>query len=70
MTTENYIVRVYRRTHGIARGLVGMVEIVETEEKKPFVNFEELKAILESRDSSSIKNQPERGNKAGGRKRK
>ncbi len=46
MSTESYIVRVYRRESGDARSLVGVVEIVETQEKKFFVNFEELRAIL------------------------
>ncbi len=45
MSTESYIIRVYRRKSGDG-SFVGVVEIVETQEKKSFVNFDELRAIL------------------------
>jgi hypothetical protein len=50
MSTESYIIRVYRREEENARDLVGMVEIVETQEKRPFSNFDELREILKSSD--------------------
>jgi hypothetical protein len=50
MSTESYIIRVYRREEEDAKNLVGLVEIVETQEKKPFNNFDELRDILRSRD--------------------
>ncbi len=42
---ENYIVRIYRRDsdHKI---IAGIVEIVSTQEEKPFKTHEELLAIL------------------------
>ncbi len=49
MSTESYIIRVYRREDKDARNLVGTVEVVETQEKKPFNNFDELRAILAQR---------------------
>lgn len=42
---DSYIVRIYRREPE-HRKLVGMVEIVGVEEKKPFRNAEELWGIL------------------------
>ncbi len=53
MPTESYIIRVYRREEENARDFVGMVEIVETQEKKPFNNFDELREILKPCDSDS-----------------
>ncbi len=59
MSTDSYIVRVYRREKEGARTLVGTVECVETQEKKPFNSFEELKTILKSSGPDSHRNPPE-----------
>lgn len=50
MSMESYIIRVYRREAEDAKSLVGTIEIVETQEKKTFINFDELRDILRSRD--------------------
>ena len=52
MSMESYIIRVYRREAEDERSLVGTIEIVETQEKKTFVNFEELRDILKSSDAN------------------
>lgn len=49
MSTESYIVRVYRREEDNPQGLVGLVELVETQEKKSFRNLDELLEIFNSR---------------------
>lgn len=53
MSMESYIVRVYRREAEDAKNLIGLVEIVETQEKKAFNNFDELRHILSSHDPNS-----------------
>ncbi len=42
---ENYIVRIYRRDDGMDN-IAGIVEVVGTQEQKPFKTHEELLAIL------------------------
>ncbi len=42
---ENYIVRIYRRDHE-QNAIAGIVEVVGTQEEKPFKTYEELLAIL------------------------
>jgi len=42
---ENYIVRIYRRDDGMDN-MAGIVEVVGTQEQKPFKTHEELLAIL------------------------
>jgi len=46
MFTDNYIVRIYRRNAENPQKLIGLVEIVETQEKKSFKNIDELREIL------------------------
>jgi len=53
MSTESYIIRVYRREAEAERSLVGTIEIVETQEKKSFVNFDELRDILKAGDENA-----------------
>ncbi len=43
---NNYIIRIYRRDADDPRKFAGMVEVVETEEKKAFTNIDELLEIL------------------------
>ncbi len=43
---DNYIVRVYRRDSKNPDQIVGLVELVEAEEKKSFANYDELREIL------------------------
>jgi hypothetical protein len=46
MSTESYIVRVYRREAEDGRSLVGTIEIVETQEEKAFKNLDDLWGII------------------------
>ncbi len=41
-----YIIRIYRRDESDERNIVGLVEIVGMEEKRPFKGTEELISIL------------------------
>lgn len=43
---DTYIIRVYRRNPEELRELVGMVEIVEKQQKQPFRSYEELWGIM------------------------
>ncbi len=43
---DNYIVRVYRRDVNDPDKIAGLVELVEAQEKKFFVNYDELREIL------------------------
>ena len=43
---ESYIIRIYRRDKDAPYNIIGLVEDVELEEKKPFHNTEELAEIL------------------------
>lgn len=44
---ENYIVRIYRRDEYNPDGLAGIVEFVETGEKRPFHRLTDLLAALQ-----------------------
>ena len=46
---ESYVVRIYRRDAGSTQNIVGLVELVEVGKEKAFTNFDELRAILDSR---------------------
>jgi len=46
---ESYVVRIYRRDSASPQNLVGLVELVEIDEEKSFTSFDELRAILDSR---------------------
>lgn len=56
MSTESYIIRVYRREAEDEKSLVGTIEIVETQEKKAFNNFDELRHILSSDGPNNDRN--------------
>lgn len=45
-TMDSYVVRIYRRDRGKPQNFVGLVEIVASQEERPFANFEELQSIL------------------------
>ena len=51
---ESYIVRIYRRDAGSPQNIVGLVELVEINTEKAFTNFEELRAILDSRQGHAV----------------
>lgn len=51
---ENYIVRVYRRDEFDADGLAGLVEIVETGEKRRFHSLGELMAVLQESTQARV----------------
>ncbi len=43
---DNYILRIYRRDRDDPEKVVGLVEFIQTGEKKPFKSYEELCATL------------------------
>ena len=46
MTPHNYIIRIYRRDRTDPRLMVGIVEEVNSREKRGFDTFDELREIL------------------------
>jgi len=46
---DSYVIRIYRRNSSSPQNLVGLVELVEINQERAFTNFEELQAILGSR---------------------
>jgi len=51
---ESYVVRIYRRNRNSPQNLVGLVELVEVDEEKSFTSFDELRAILDSRQGHAV----------------
>jgi ribonuclease PH len=49
---ENYIIRIYRR-NGEKKAVAGIVEVVGTQEEKPFKTHEELLAILDMAETGA-----------------
>ena len=43
---DNYIVRIYRREDTDSQKIAGLVELIESDEKKAFTSYEELREIL------------------------
>ena len=54
---DSYVVRIYRRGNGSRQNLVGLVELVDCQEEKAFTSFEELRAILNTRQGHSARNE-------------
>lgn len=52
---DSYIVRMYRRDAESPENLVGLVEIVGDEGKRPFRNMSELMAILSEPHPHAVK---------------
>jgi hypothetical protein len=50
---DSYVVRIYRRGKGSPQNIVGLVELVDCEEEKAFTSFEELRAILNTRQGDA-----------------
>jgi hypothetical protein len=48
---DSYVVRIYRRNSSSSQDLVGLIELVEVNQERAFMNFEELRAILGSRQA-------------------
>jgi hypothetical protein len=48
---DSYVVRIYRRNSSSPQDLVGLVELVEVNQERAFMNFEELRAILGCRQA-------------------
>ena len=48
---DSYVVRIYRRNSDSPQNLVGLVELVEVNQERAFMNFEELRAILGRRQA-------------------
>ena len=49
--TQTFVVRIYQPNGGLARDVVGVVEVVRSGRKLRFAGFEELRAILVRRTS-------------------
>jgi hypothetical protein len=43
---DSYIIRIYRRDDRNPANIAGLVEIVESDETRPFVSYEELMGML------------------------
>lgn len=52
---DSYIIRIYRRNSGSPQDLVGLVELVELDEEKAFMNFEELREILNRKQGQAAR---------------
>lgn len=52
---DSYVVRIYRRNNGSPQKIVGLVELVDCEEEKSFTSFEELRAILNSKQGDAAR---------------
>ncbi len=64
MPSMDYIVRIYRCEKDKPKKLVGVVEEVGAEEKKPFSNFDELWRILNYRKTpEKVKRSPRKRTK-------
>jgi hypothetical protein len=50
VSTESYVLRIYRRSHAKRQSIVGVVEAVNSGWQKPFQSFEELADILATPD--------------------
>lgn len=48
---DSYVVRIYRRNSSSPQDLVGLVELVEVNQERTFMSFEELRAILGCRQA-------------------
>jgi len=44
---ESYVIRIYRRDISSPQNLVGLVELVDSDEEKSFMSFDELREILD-----------------------
>lgn len=60
MTTQSYIVRIYRRGEASPDELVGLVERVETGREAAFHSFEELRIVLASQPRRKGRRKPAR----------
>ena len=58
---DSFIVRIYKRSKENPGGLVGITEIVKTQEKKVFKSFDELLSILSLREPESGKKNAKSG---------
>lgn len=50
---DSYVIRIYRRDADDPGKCAGLAEVIETDEKKPFRNLDELLDILKTRDRGS-----------------
>lgn len=62
---ESYIVRVRRSGQGSRESLDGQVEIVASQETKPFTTYRELWEILKERESNARGDGSARGDREG-----
>jgi hypothetical protein len=52
---DSYIIRIYRREDDAFHKVVGLVEVVETSEKKPFMDRDELWEILKQHAGKRVR---------------
>lgn len=57
---DSYVVRIYRRDNKDRKQLVGLVEIISTQEQKPFRTVDELFGILQPAHAKAQKVKKER----------
>ncbi len=50
---ESYVIRIYRRNRNSPQNIVGLVELIDVDEKKSFASFDELRAILDNKQGSA-----------------
>lgn len=48
---DSYVVRIYRRNSSSPQNLVGLVELIDTNQELAFTNYDELLAILSHRQA-------------------
>ncbi len=52
---DSYVIRIYRRNSEDPQQVVGLVEIISSEEKKAFRTFDELREILQPENIKGVK---------------
>ncbi len=55
---ESYIVRIYRRSADDPQEIVGLVEIVESDTRKAFNSFDELRMIFNNKTAPKRPGEP------------
>ena len=52
---DSFVVRIYRIKSDSPQDLVGLVELVDCDKEKAFSSFDELRAILNSRQGETVR---------------
>lgn len=61
---DSYVIRIYRRNSEDPRQVVGLVEIITSQEQRSFRTFDELREILQPANTKGAKKK-EKGNNPG-----